>query len=436
MPRADQRLYTALLRLTRRFRAAGLPVLGIAGTDAVCYSLDWPGAVRQQLQHPPLGIGLAEGFKLLARLEQQLETLMQAEEHTREALAEWAALTDSFNPRPQRLSSRPNNLLPPAARAAAAAEQGLALLTRQAQQLTDPLLLDLELAGPSEDAEDGPAALSLDELAAAVQQQYPDLFVSQQQQTAAVAADEGAGDRDLRLQQLAALQNELYSHQRFKYEPFEWVYEGLQPLLLPQQLQRRKLAPLTLAVVAAGVGRRLGLSLLPAPAEGGEGIAATVEEGVGGGPAAQGLVPLDKLRPDVAQRYAGRAQGGMAPAAGPWVLLLPAAAPGAPSDSSSSSGSSRRWQQWSHAIDACTGEVMDAAAAQQRYPDLHLTSDWQLRSPLVGWQHMVRTIIQAHQRRGESDLVAHWVYVLLALDPQAAEWGHMLHDSSHTAPAG
>jgi hypothetical protein len=22
------------------------------------------------------------------------------------------------------------------------------------------------------------------------------------------------------------------------------------------------------------------------------------------------------------------------------------------------------------------------------------TSDWQLRSPLVGWQHMVRTIIQ------------------------------------------
>jgi hypothetical protein len=34
--------------------------------------------------------------------------------------------------------------------------------------------------------------------------------------------------------------------------------------------------------------------------------------------------------------------------------------------------------------------------------------------------------LQAHQRRGESDLVAHWVYVLLALDPQAPEWGHML----------
>ena len=38
--------------------------------------------------------------------------------------------------------------------------------------------------------------------------------------------------------------------------------------------------------------------------------------------------------------------------------------------------------------------------------------------------------MQAHQRRGESDLVAHWVYVLLALDPRAAEWGHMLADGS------
>ena len=33
---------------------------------------------------------------------------------------------------------------------------------------------------------------------------------------------------------------------------------------------------------------------------------------------------------------------------------------------------------------------------------------------------------QAHQRRGESDLVAHWMYVLLALDTRAPEWDHML----------
>ena len=38
--------------------------------------------------------------------------------------------------------------------------------------------------------------------------------------------------------------------------------------------------------------------------------------------------------------------------------------------------------------------------------------------------------LQAHQRRGESDLVAHWVYVLLALDPQAAEWEFMLQPAA------
>lgn len=45
---------------------------------------------------------------------------------------------------------------------------------------------------------------------------------------------------------------------------------------------------------------------------------------------------------------------------------------------------------------------------------------------LIYWQELARTAVQAHQRRGESDLVAHWMYVLLALDPQAAEWGFML----------
>jgi hypothetical protein len=35
-------------------------------------------------------------------------------------------------------------------------------------------------------------------------------------------------------------------------------------------------------------------------------------------------------------------------------------------------------------------------------------------------------MVTAHQRRGESDYVAHWLYQLLALDTQAVEWGHVL----------
>jgi hypothetical protein len=459
--------------------------------------------------------------------------------------------------------------------AAAAAEEGLALVTRQSQRLADPLQLELEQAAVQQQQEH--ATVTLGELAAAVRQQHPGLFLASGGTGAAAGGGAVASPQEactggqLRLRQVAALQDVLYRQYRLKHEPFEWVYEGLAPLLLPPTLPRRKLAPLTLATVAAGVARRLGLPLLPAPAEGGEGIAAAVAEGVAGGPAAQGQLPLGSLRPDVAQRYAGRAQG-MAPAAAPWALLLPAE-PSSSSSSSSSRGAGiassasggGSQQAWTHVVDACTGEVVDAAAAAaaQRFPHLRLVgavtwrkwpapwltllacsppwlpwpcparakslavdrfppaqgADWCQRAPLAAWQHMVRTLIQvgcllwegggwwggpgnpmsptrfsrggpparppvarfrrwpatpgraspahtchaaaaaractarfgtcticplrssppppptlgcalcsaqAHQRRGESDLVAHWVYVLLALDPQAPEWGHVL----------
>jgi hypothetical protein len=35
-------------------------------------------------------------------------------------------------------------------------------------------------------------------------------------------------------------------------------------------------------------------------------------------------------------------------------------------------------------------------------------------------------MVLAHQRRGESDLVAHWLYQLLALDSKAEEWAHAM----------
>ena len=48
--------------------------------------------------------------------------------------------------------------------------------------------------------------------------------------------------------------------------------------------------------------------------------------------------------------------------------------------------------------------------------------DWRPRAALAAWRHMARTATQAHQRRGESDHVAHWMYVVMALDPGAEEW--------------
>lgn len=56
---------------------------------------------------------------------------------------------------------------------------------------------------------------------------------------------------------------ELRHKQGFKVKPFEWLYEQLQPLLLPNVLTRNWGIPLALSVVYTCVGLRLGVSLLP-----------------------------------------------------------------------------------------------------------------------------------------------------------------------------
>ncbi len=323
-----------------------------------------------------------------------------------QALAEWAALSSRFgallsghaSSGSLHLSGSGGDSGSPSAAAsspagpflaAAAAEEGLSLLSRQVQELADPLFfLEQELDSNSSSSSSSssgsgePGAVTLDGLAAAVRQQHPTLFGSSASDACGgVAAGGGAAAR--RLEQAAALADVLYRQQRFKFEPFEWVYEGLSPLLLPERMLRRKLAPVTLATVAAGVARRLGLPLLPVPADAGEEIAAAVVEGPGGGAAAGGL-PLDQLRPDVAQRYAGRAAAAP-PTAGPWALLLDcssgSSSPGSSSSSSSAAGvdggrggaaGGQAGRRWTHAMDACTGELVDVAGAAQRYPGLQL----------------------------------------------------------------
>jgi hypothetical protein len=69
----------------------------------------------------------------------------------------------------------------------------------------------------------------------------------------------------------------LFKQARLRNTPFEWVYDGLAPALLPQVLERSKGMPLSLALVAAAVARRLGvrMQLLCAP----EGLAASTAQG-------------------------------------------------------------------------------------------------------------------------------------------------------------
>jgi len=88
------------------------------------------------------------------------------------------------------------------------------------------------------------------------------------------------------------------------------------------------------------------------------------------------------------------------------------------------------------------GKLLTAVECAQRYPHMKsvlmpqeeastATHDPHIMtagvSPLLSvWSNLARTMVLAHQRRGESDLVAHWLYQLLALDTTAEEWAHAL----------
>ena len=51
---------------------------------------------------------------------------------------------------------------------------------------------------------------------------------------------------------------------------------------------------------------------------------------------------------------------------------------------------------------------------------------WTERSVLRVWAGLVRTLVVAFQRRGESDAVALFLYQLMALDVAAPEWQRAL----------
>lgn len=245
------------------------------------------------------------------------------------------------------------------------------------------------------------ARKALDDLATVVRAKAPGLF----------AARDG-GDTGRNREKLEALSQVLYEDTKLRADPFEWVYEGLAPMLLSDVLQRRSGAPAALAIAAAAVGRRVGLPLLPLPA-------APIEAGAGSGDdgASAGLPPLDSLPPDLALRLSTRTQA-VAPGPGPWVLRFD---PGIDL-------TSKVADEAAIYVDAGSGEVMEGVAVRERYPALAGVSGegWREQSVLRTWQGLARLAIQAHQRRGESDHVAHWVYLTLALDPQAPEWAHAM----------
>lgn len=357
----------------------------------------------------------SEAFQALRMLPKQLDVLRASDEESRQALQQWSQLQQHW------CALNPLTAVQQLEAAESAAWLLQRLVTQQVQQ---QMLCEGDVQEVQQQCEESIAAAQqqFDELAAAAQEADPQAFG-----TPAAAADQ-------RLHQLEALKKVLFQQAKLRNAPFEWVYDGLAPALLPQVLQRSKGMPLSLALVAAAVGRRLGmqLQLLCAP----EGTGPTT---------ASGPLLQQQLPPEVAARQGARTTAS-APSPDYWLLrLLPPAG--------------HVWQQDQPVyLDVSqNGKLLDATACVSRYPQLEgLLQEQQgemqqaalqdsssqvgwlppqppmqsavLQAPSVVavWASLARSMVTAHQRRGESDFVAQWLYQLLALDTQAPEWAHVI----------
>ena len=196
-------------------------------------------------------------------------------------------------------------------------------------------------------------------------------------------------------------------------------------------LKSRKGTPAALAIAATSLGRRIGLPLLPMPA-------ADIEAGAGQD--IEAALVLENLPPDLALRVKNSTTQAAAPGPGAWILRLcttqssptnlnssvdQVSSTEEPLSNNSNSSTNRGTALY---VDAGTGEILHHNDVIERYPAVANLSEeeWKEQCVLRTWQGLCRVAMHAHQRRGESDSVAHWMYITLAIDPRAPEWGRAL----------
>lgn len=321
-------VYRQLCRLLRTAKADGIPVTGCVGLPHFTHVLCPADHIRSHFKHSH---ELDDAFEALRTLPKQLAVLQGCEEETRQALQQWSSLQQHW------CQHSPLSVLQQLDAAEAGGWLLQRLVTQQAQQ---QMLCEGDVQELQQQSEAAIAAAHqrLDELAAAAQAVAPQAFP---------VASRDPPSAQQRLQQLEVLSQVLFKEAKLKNAPFEWVYDGLAPALLPQVLQRGKGMPLSLALVAAGVARRLGVrvQLLCAP----EGLQSST---------ASGPLLLQQLPPEVAARQAGRTTAS-APSPDNWLLqLLPPAG--------------QTWGDYEPVFMDVSqnGKLLTAAACISRYPQL------------------------------------------------------------------
>jgi hypothetical protein len=199
-------------------------------------------------------------------------------------------------------------------------------------------------------------------------------------------------------ERLEAFVHSMYVKMKYKYEPFEWLYQGLYPILKSNVLNTKKGTPAALSLCLSALGEKVGLMLLPMPDFRIDTTDITSKEFYSS--------YIDSLPLESAIRLKSKTQS-VIPEPNTWFLRLD---DGTDTDPLY--------------VNCKSGVVMDSSDLMEKNPLLANMSlnEWREQSILRTWAGLVDLAVQAHQRRGESDLVAHWIYVKLALDPLATEW--------------
>lgn len=365
MTAADRAMYRLGRRLIGRFIQNDIPFTGVLGA-AANYDLTTDPATFLRA-HPNLN-----DPKNLGIVERQLDVLCNTEEEVRVRLAKFAAAMREVTEFRAR-SACPTRV------ALYGCRLGMSLMTEEILLERDPLGLE-----PHEFTEEDDEERVEEGVVACGANPTVDSFL------------------------------EVMRSLKYKYEPFEWVYEGLDPIMMRSVLQgrtgpnRKKCTPAALALALSTIGERAGLLLLPMPAF-------ALSEGSSNSKAKFDMSLLEGLPEDAALRMRSKTQA-VAPEPSTWLLRVA---------SDRKDGSYHDAKKW---IDCKQGAVVGEDEMSARFPVLadYDLSRWRSESVLKTWQGLVDLALQAHTRRGESDSVANWLYVKLGLDVFALEWERAL----------
>ncbi|KAK9827465.1 hypothetical protein WJX74_003759 [Apatococcus lobatus] len=361
-------VYRLLQKSACEFARDSIPLTGVINSDLRLTQAGPQTAIRQYFLQtdtvrPATGSGdsINVALDLLEQLQSQLTILQNTDADTRQALSSWQSLILQQHRVPGQYNWRA---------AAQAIESGSQTLFSLTQPLSSTFLFDDEA-----DEQAKRVATQNEETSAALDRLADEVL------------QDLAGDPKARLESLAEVVNRKH---RIRFEPFEWVYDGLKPLLLPDILETKKGMSHSLAALYCCVARRAGLQLIPIPIKTTGGI---------------------KQASPAALLHASPA---VAPEPLPWLLQLHV------------DGSDEAQPLY---LDPVKAAVLDQDAARQQHPTLEQEEQTPFAAVLTFWAESARMAMIAHQRRGEGDAVALWMYQLMALDTQAEEWDAALSSS-------